>query len=264
MLGEKLMLYGLLLGQDSDFILAGSLLLDFAAELVSASVGDVVLATAIHSFYLMMTSRAYISASAEYKAKFCLLPDLACGGCRFGLRLDGLTDVDSFAGSIAVLREAGLALLTRHIMCRLGQEVAALDLQLNCRFFGKRIKCCDVSSQSSEEWNDEDIANDPMNYALRLLDASFAFALEGSPTKSYMEGSSKEPYCDIQVTNPLDKIGGFSGEALSDVDCQNLGNNGDLEGCSTRCDLVSTVKVSTLSLMTLSSGGQVSLAAFPV
>ncbi|GMH02185.1 hypothetical protein Nepgr_004024 [Nepenthes gracilis] len=41
-------------GWDSEFILAGSLLLDFAAELVSASVGAVVLATTIHSFYLMM------------------------------------------------------------------------------------------------------------------------------------------------------------------------------------------------------------------
>ncbi|GMH25149.1 hypothetical protein Nepgr_026992 [Nepenthes gracilis] len=27
---------------------------------------------------------------------FRLLPDLACGGCRFGLRLDGLSDVESF------------------------------------------------------------------------------------------------------------------------------------------------------------------------
>ncbi|GMH11598.1 hypothetical protein Nepgr_013439 [Nepenthes gracilis] len=63
------------------------------------------------------------------------MPDLACGGCRFGLRLDGLTDVDSFAGSNAVLLEAGLALLTRHIMCRLGREVAALDIHFNCRFW---------------------------------------------------------------------------------------------------------------------------------
>ncbi|GMH02032.1 hypothetical protein Nepgr_003871 [Nepenthes gracilis] len=60
-----------------------------------------------------------------------------------------------------------------------------------------------------------------------------------------------------QVTNPLDKTDGFSGEALSDADCQNPGNNGDLEGCSTRCDLVSSnQKVSSSVLDDSSSGGQ--------
>ncbi|GMH10604.1 hypothetical protein Nepgr_012445 [Nepenthes gracilis] len=76
---------------------------------------------------------------------FLPLPDLACGGCRFDLRLDGLFDVESFCrsgleGSITVLLEAGVSLQTRHFMCRLGQEFAALGLHLNCRSFGMCIK----------------------------------------------------------------------------------------------------------------------------
>ncbi|GMH22179.1 hypothetical protein Nepgr_024022 [Nepenthes gracilis] len=34
-----------------------------------------------------------------WPGSFLPLPDLACGGCRFGLRLDGLSDVESFCRS---------------------------------------------------------------------------------------------------------------------------------------------------------------------
>ncbi|GMH10649.1 hypothetical protein Nepgr_012490 [Nepenthes gracilis] len=60
--------------------------------------------------------------------------------CRFGLEGKLPTSHADLVCSIAVLLEAGVSLLTWHIICRLGQEIVALDLQLNCRSFSERIK----------------------------------------------------------------------------------------------------------------------------
>ncbi|GMH14048.1 hypothetical protein Nepgr_015889 [Nepenthes gracilis] len=60
------------------------------------------------------------------------MPDLACGGCRFGLRLDGLTDVDSFADLVL---SAGMRISTGDWQCGFGKLIR-LDRRLAGDWFG--------------------------------------------------------------------------------------------------------------------------------